>query len=96
MRNTLNKRSFTKAERIFGRLLQENHIPFKTKVRINRQEIDFLIGKYAVEIDGHEQLTKKNLELVRCGYIPVHFSNREIVKGRKQIKIKLINEFNKI
>lgn len=81
----ITKRNFTKSERVFARFLIENKIPFKTKVKIKNREIDFLIGKYVIEIDCHEQDGTKNEMLVREGFIPIHFSNREI----KQ------NEFNK-
>ncbi len=94
MRNYLDKKHFTKAERVFGRLLQELKIPFKTKIKINNLEIDFLIGRYAIEIDGHEQVGKKNHLLAEAGYIPIHFTNQEIIKGRDKIKNKL-NEYNK-
>ena len=81
----INKRSFTKAERKFARFLQENKIPFKTKVKIKNREIDFIVGNYAIEIDCHEQDGSKNEMLVREGFIPIHFSNKEIKN----------NEFNK-
>ena len=83
----INKRNFTKAERKFARFLQENKISFKTKVKIDNREIDFLIGKYAIEIDCHEQDGLKNEMLVREGFIPIHFSNREI-KNNEHNKIK--------
>lgn len=74
----INKKHFTRSERRFARWLQENHIPFKTKVKINNREIDFIVGNYAIEIDCHEQDGTKNEMLVREGFIPIHFSNKEI------------------
>lgn len=68
----------TKAERRFAEILKKNHIPFKTKVIVNKREIDFLVGKYAIDIDGHDQARGKNEMLVCAGLIPIHFSNREI------------------
>lgn len=68
----------TKAERRFAEILKKNHIPFKTKVIVNGREIDFLVGKYAIDIDGHDQAQGKNEMLVAAGLIPIHFSNREI------------------
>jgi len=89
MRTLLTKKHFRKPERIFGRLLQELHIPFRTKVIISNHEVDFLIGKYIIEIDGHEQASQKNELLALSGYIPLHFSNSEIYSDREQIKNKL-------
>ena len=74
----LQKGHSTKAERRFAELLKNAHIPFETKVKIKKQEVDFLIGKYAIEINGHAQNTDKNEMLARAGYIPLHFHNSEI------------------
>jgi very-short-patch-repair endonuclease len=68
----------TSAERRFAELLKRNHIPFQTKVKINNKEVDFLIGKYAIEINGHAQNTDKNEMFARAGYIPLHFHNSEV------------------
>jgi len=65
-------------------LLKENNIPFKTKVKIKGREIDFLIGIYAIDIDGHEQDGDKNVMLVKEGYTPIHILNSEI----KNLNIK--------
>jgi very-short-patch-repair endonuclease len=73
----------TKAERRFAEMLKQFHIPFRTKVRINNREIDFLIGKYAIDIDGHLQDVEKNSMLLQAGYSPVHFSNNEIGTSAK-------------
>jgi len=78
MRVITDKKHFTKAERKFARWLNENHIPFKTKAKVANKEIDFLIGKYIVEIDGHEQDGNKNSMLVQEGFIPLHYTNQEI------------------
>ena len=72
----LRKRFSTKAERKFAERLKAMHIKFKTKVIINGREVDFLINKYAIDIDGkHEQDASKNEMLVEAGYIPVHIGN---------------------
>jgi very-short-patch-repair endonuclease len=68
----------TKAERRFAEILKKNHIPFKTKIKINNREIDFLIGSYAIDIDGHGQVPGKNEMLARAGFIPIHISNKEV------------------
>jgi len=88
MRTQLNKKNYTKAERIFGRILRENRIAFKTKVKIKGQEVDFVIGRYAVEINGHEQDIKKNKMLVSSGYAPLHLHNSEV---KRETVIKLLN-----
>jgi len=88
MRINLDKKHFTRSERKFGRMLQELHIPFETKILINGRETDFLIKRYAIDIDGHPQNTDKNVYLAKAGYIPLHFYNKEI---NQTIINKLIN-----
>ena len=88
--NSLNKVHSTKAERRFLELLKDLHIPFKTKQKIGGREVDFLIGKYAIEIDGHLQDTEKNRMLVREGYTPIHFNNWEIKPHLKEWLKKII------
>ena len=79
MRNPkMRKGISTSAERRFAELLKRNHIPFQTKVKINNKEVDFLIGKYAVEISGHQQDTDKNVMLAKAGFVPIHFHNTEV------------------
>ena len=85
----LKKGRSTKAERRFAEILKKNHIPFQVKVKINKQEVDFLIGKYAVEINGHKQNTDKNEMLAKAGYIPIHFHNTEI-----NSKLNVYNKFS--
>jgi hypothetical protein len=80
----------TKAERVFFEILKGNRIPFKAKVKILGKEIDFLVGKFAIEINGHEQCLDKNNELIKSGYVPVHFSNYEIINHRQIINKKLL------
>ena len=62
--------------------LKKERIPFKTKVKINSREVDFLVGRYAFDIDCHGQAPGKNEMLVREGYIPIHYTNEEI-KNKK-------------
>lgn len=94
MRNQLLKlvrHHSTKAERRFAELLKRLHIPFKAKIKIEGREIDFLIGKYAIEIDGHKQDVKKNQMLIEKGYNPIHFNsweipNQNLIEWLKRIK----------
>ena len=43
------------------------------------REVDFIIGKYAIDIDGHAQDVEKNVMLVKEGYIPIHILNHEVL-----------------
>jgi very-short-patch-repair endonuclease len=89
-----NKRGIsTKNERRFMELLKINHIPFKTKQKIGGREVDFLIGKYAIDIDGHGQDSEKNVYLHENGYIPIHYENMEISRLTPE---KLKNVFNQL
>ena len=76
--NKLIKGKSTRAERKFAELLKRLHIPFRTKVLIGNREVDFIIGRYAIEIDGHVQDCSKNIMLVNEGYIPMHLNNWHI------------------
>ena len=88
----LNKKNTTKYERRFGRMLQELRIKFKTKSIIEGFEVDFLIGRNVIEIDGHIQNTNKNKILIEAGYNVYHFNNSEIGEESKQWLI--INKLN--
>lgn len=91
MRIKFTKQNYTKAERVLGRILQENKIEFKTKQMINNREIDFLIGNLAIEVDGHSQVESKNNNLLLEGLIPLHFLNQDIINNRKKVAEKLID-----
>lgn len=78
MRTLLEKHSSTKAERRFHEMLKTFHIPFQYKVKIQGREVDFIIKKYAIDIDGHAQDVSKNLMLISEGYTPIHLSNNSI------------------
>lgn len=89
MRTNLNKRNSTKAERIFYEILKKNKIPFKFRSKVDGREIDFIIGKYAIEIDGHPQSTKRNSWLIKLGYIPLHYSNEALYFKKDQVEIQI-------
>jgi len=83
MRATLlhiTKGHSTKSERRFTELLKAAHIKFRYKVMIGGREVDFLIGKFAIEIDAHTQDVSKNHMLISEGYHPVHLHNWEITE----------------
>lgn len=67
-------------------------IPFKHRWIIGGREVDFVIGNYCIEIDGHSQDTDKNEMLANLGYTPIHLHNSEIT--RENI-IKLLNKLEK-
>ncbi len=98
MRYNISKRHSTKSERIIYELLKESQIPFKHRWLIGGREVDFLIGKYVIEINGHDQIGTRNHELAELGYVPIHFHNDEITNNRELIKNKLkeIYEFYKL
>ena len=85
-----DKVHFRKPERILARLLNENRIPFKTKIKVGKYEVDFLIGKLVIELDGHEQSGDRNHYLANLGYTPWHFTNKEVYENRDNI-VKKIN-----
>lgn len=78
MRYNLTKKNSTKPERIVAEVLKEYKVPFKHRWLIGGREIDFVIGKFAIEIDGHEQDGDKNRMLAELGYVPIHLHNSEI------------------
>ncbi len=88
MRRIIKKQS-TKAERIFYEVLKEQHIPFKHRWLIGGMEVDFVIGQYAIEIDGHLQDGHKNERLRDLDYTPIHFNNKEILCNKEIINIWL-------
>ena len=89
MRYTLKIKNSTKQERIVYELLKELRIPFRHRWKIDRFEVDFLIGKHVIEINGHEQDGERNHILASLGYVPIHFHNDEIKQNRELIKIQL-------
>jgi len=86
--NVLTKNS-TRAERIVYEILKELHISFRHRWKIDNLEIDFLVGRYAIEIDGHDQDEKKNLCIIELGYVPIHIRNKDILNNREFIKNNL-------
>lgn len=96
MRATIKTRSSTKAERIFAETLKRNHIAYKHRVRVGTFEVDFIIGKYAIEIDGHEQNAYRNHELIQLGYIPIHYQNSAIRTNLSAIEDDIKLKYGKL
>jgi len=89
MRNQLLKiqrGNSTKSERIFLEILKELHIKYRCKVLIGGREIDFLCGKYAIEINGHPQKIDKNSSLLESNHIPININNEDLFNNRDLIK----------
>lgn len=94
MRVQISKSSSTKAERLFSEILKKHHIPFKYRQIIEGHEIDFIIGKYAIEIDGHEQSAIRNAWLVKKGYVPLHYNNRALLNNLPAVEQDIINKYD--
>ena len=80
MRYKVLRTHSSKSERIFYEVLKELKIPFRHRWIVCGKEIDFIVGNYAIEINGHGQDSSKNELLVQAGYIPIHFHNKEVTK----------------
>jgi len=83
----------TYSERVFHEVLKELKIPFRHRWLVSGREVDFIVGNYAIEINGHEQDVEKNSMLVSHGYIPIHFSNKEVTKESIKSFLKNINDY---
>ncbi len=75
------------------RLLQQNHIAFLFREKLLGKEVDFLIGKTIIEVNGHDQDEIRNNLFVENGYTPYHFSNEEVNNNRDKIIKILLNAF---
>lgn len=91
MRYNVLRKNSTKFERVVYEILKEFKIPFKHRWLVHGVECDFLIGNICLEIDGHEQDGLKNNMLVNHGFIPIHFTNDEIIKDKLKIKKDIKN-----
>jgi very-short-patch-repair endonuclease len=80
----LSKGHSTKSERRFAELCKKNHIPFKTKVKIGKYEVDFVIKKTIIEIDSHLQDPYRNKFLLEAGYNLVHIPNSQVLKSHTE------------
>jgi len=89
MRYNIRRKRSTGPERIVYEILKELHIPFRHRWRVGRFEIDFIIGRYAIDIDGHPQNGERNHSIAELGYVPIHILNSEITNSRENIKIQL-------
>lgn len=60
---------------------------------VRGREVDFLIGKHAIEIDAHQQDVQKNVMLVEEGYIPIHLHSKDIGQHLKAWLINLYGRY---
>lgn len=67
-------------------ILKKYHIAFRPKVKVGKYEVDFLIGKYAIEFDAHTQNSFKNHYLLLQGYIPLHFANWKLADFEEWVR----------
>lgn len=93
MRVLLNKRSSTKAERQFAEILKKNHIPFEHRVKMHGLEVDFIVGHYAIEIDGHSQKSDRNALLFSKGWVPVHYHNQALRNTPAMVESDIIHKY---
>lgn len=84
----ITKGKSTKSERKFAEACKRMHVPFRTKVKINNHEVDFLIRNYAIEINGHSQDAQRNSMLVGLGYTPIHLTNDAVSSPNLELIIK--------
>ena len=81
-----NLKNSTRAERIVHEILKELKLPFRHRWLVSGREVDFIVDKHAIEINGHEQDGIKNEMLVASGYVPIHLHNQEILINRELVK----------
>ena len=96
MRKILDKKHFTKPERIFWEILKRNQLSFETKVKIEGREIDFLIGKVAVEIGNHSQDVEKNSRILENGFHLLFITNAELYSNPKAVEFSLLTNWIKL
>jgi very-short-patch-repair endonuclease len=86
----VTKKNSTKTERIVAEVLKDLHILFRHRWLVQGREIDFIIGKLALEIDGHDQDETKNDMLAQEGFTPIHLHNSEVTRTNI---INLLNDY---
>lgn len=89
MRYNVERRHSTQAERRVYEVLKELKIPFKHRWLAGGMELDFVIGKYVLDIDGHPQDANRNHRIMGLGLTPLHLSN-EATKDSNYLKQLLL------
>ncbi len=75
MRVNILKKNSTTFERRVYEVLKELKVPFKHRWLVGGLELDFVIGKYVLDIDGHKQNPERNHKIMDLGLTPLHLSN---------------------
>lgn len=65
---------------------------FRFREKIDGREVDFLIGKYAVEIDGHLQSSQRNSWLITKGFVPLHYQNSALYNQKDKVEKSIKNK----
>ena len=98
MRNRLLKvKTGTKSEKRISEIFKKNKIRFKYRQRIGRYEVDFVIGRVALEIDGsvHREIDiKRDTYLASQGYVPLHLNAYQDFKKVEKNLLLLIKDNN--
>ena len=100
----LTKKHSSKPERILADQFIRNAVPFEFRKIISNREVDFVLGRVIVEVDGLQHNTprarardrQKNEMLVQLGYIPLHVSTKEVRSNPQGVfrEIKKLVEAN--
>jgi very-short-patch-repair endonuclease len=93
----LKKQNSTKTERKLAEIFKTNQIKFKARWIVQGYEVDFLIGKVIIEVDGnvHKHVDRKREQsLLDAGYIPFHVSVKEVYESDGKDIIRLIKTNN--
>lgn len=76
-------------------LLKRHRIPFRHRVVIDGREVDFIVGRYAVEVNGHAQDPRRNAWLFSLGLTPLHVPNALIRDDPQEIEEHVIPKLKK-
>lgn len=89
----VSKQNSTKAERRFIEILKRNHISYKFREKVLGREVDFLIGKIAIEIGNHSQDPLKNKGIIESGYSLLFITNKELQTSPLDVEQNLLTNW---
>lgn len=96
MRNRLLRvKSGTKSERRISEIFKKHKVKFKYRQRIGKYEVDFVIGRVALDVDGsaHSNIDQeRDTFLFSRGYVPLHVNAYQDFKDVEKEIIYLIKE----
>lgn len=61
---------------------------------VEDMEVDFLVGRIVIEVNGHDQDSERNNKFIQLGYVPIHIQNQDIINNRDSIKQLILYELN--